>query len=83
MPEGDGYMLALKGVYENGSVTLPLPLPIKRRMEVIVTFLEEVDDTTTSKADLNSFSFAQSRQILKNFKGSCAEAVIEERRTAL
>ena len=76
-------MLALKGIYENGSVTLPMPLPINRRMDVIVTFLEEVDDTAPTKADLNSFSFARSREILKNLKGSCADAVIDERRSAL
>jgi hypothetical protein len=40
-------MLALKGIYENGSVILPFPVPIKKRMEVVITFLEEIDDTAT------------------------------------
>jgi hypothetical protein len=76
-------MLALKGVYENGSVTIPSPVPVQKRMAVIVTFLEEIDETVGDKIDLNSFSFAQSRDLLKNFHGSCADAVIEERRAAL
>lgn len=76
-------MLALKGVYENGSVTLPQLLPIQRRVEVIVTFLEEINEPASGTMNLNSFSFSQGREILKNFHGSCADAVIEERRSAL
>jgi hypothetical protein len=74
-------MLALKGIYENGSVILPLSVPIKRRVEVIVTFLEEIDDTTAGIVDIKSFSFVKSREILKNYNGSFADAVIEERRS--
>jgi len=74
-------MLALKGIYENGSVILPFPVPVKKRMEVIVTFLEEVDDATAGKLDMKSFSFDKCREILKDFNGSFADAVIEERRS--
>jgi hypothetical protein len=74
-------MLALKGIYENGTVILPFPVPVKRRVEVIVTFLEEIDDTTACKLDLKSFSFVKSREILKDYNGSFADAVIEERRS--
>ena len=76
-------MLALKGIYENGSVILPFPVPIKRRVEVIVTFLEEIDDTVVGKVNMKSFSFVKSREILKNYEGSIADAVIEERRSAV
>lgn len=74
-------MLALKGIYENGSVILPFPVPIKKRMEVVITFLEEIDDTATDKVDMKSFSFVKSREILKDYHGSFADAVIEERRS--
>jgi len=74
-------MFALKGIFENGSVILPSPVPVKRRVEVIVTFLEEIDDTAVDKLDLKSFSFAKSREILKNYNGSFADTVIEERRS--
>lgn len=76
-------MLALKGIYENGSIILPFPVPIKRRVEVIVTFLEEIDDTVAGKMDMKSFSFVKSREILKDYEGSFADAVIEERRSAV
>jgi hypothetical protein len=76
-------MLALKGIYENGSVILPFPVPIKRRVEVIVTFLEEIDDTVVGKVNMKSFSFVKSREILKDYEGSIADAVIEERRSAV
>ncbi len=33
--------------------------------------------------DLNKFSFEECREILKDYKGSLSEAVIEERRNAL
>jgi hypothetical protein len=74
-------MLAFKGIYENGSVILPFPVPVKRRVEVIVTFLEEIDDTATGKLDMKSFSFAKCREILKEYNGSIADAVIDERRS--
>jgi len=76
-------MLALKGMYENGSVSFPLPVPFHERMEVIVTFLNETDEPGSTKVDLNSFSFVRSREISKGFKGSCADALIEERRNSL
>ena len=67
-------MFALKGIFENGSVILPSPVPVKRRVE-------EIDDTAVDKLDLKSFSFAKSREILKNYNGSFADTVIEERRS--
>ena len=63
----------------NGSVILPFTVPIKKRMEVVVAFLEEIDDTATDKVDMKSFSFVKSREILKDYHGSFADAVIEER----
>ena len=65
----------------NGSVILPFTVPIKKRMEVVVTFLEEIADTSTDKVDMKSFSFVKSREILKDYHGSFADAVIEERRS--
>ena len=39
-----------------------------------MTFLEESKKQTTQKLDFNQFSFAQSREMLKNVKGSFSEA---------
>lgn len=76
-------MLALKGIYENGKIILSGKLKPERRMKVIVTFLGEADKYKPYKIDLNKFSFKKSRAILKGYKGSLSEAVIEERRSAL
>ncbi len=73
-------MIAVKGVYEHGSVILSTPVPIRGRVEVIVTFLDGVSDNEPVKTNQNLFSFAKSREILKGYKGSIAEAVIDERR---
>ena len=54
-------MLSLKGIYENGLITISLPLPIKKIVEVIVTFLEEINGTATGKVDLKSFSFKKTQ----------------------
>jgi len=56
-------------------------VPVKKRVDVIVTFLEEIDDAATGKLDMKSFSFVKSREILKEHNGSIADAVIEERRS--
>lgn len=50
-----------------------------------VTIQESIFDTpsTEKRLLLSDFSFAESRQILKNFKGSLSDAVIEERRAEL
>jgi hypothetical protein len=76
-------MLALKGVYENGNVTLTRRAPINRRVDVVVTFLEEIDEPVTQKLNTSAFSFAKSREILHAFKGSLSEEVLMERRNAI
>ena len=76
-------MLALKGIYEDGSVILPFPVSVNGPVEVIVTFLDEVKKTAPGKLDMQSFSFKKSRDISRNYNGSFADAVIEERRSAV
>lgn len=76
-------MLAIKGIYEDGQIILKRKPKPEKRMKVIVTFLGEVDKTKPYKIDLNKFSFKKSRAILKGYKGSLSETVIEERRNAL
>lgn len=37
-------MLAVKGIYENGKVTLLEPIPYQKKAKVIVTILEEIEE---------------------------------------
>lgn len=76
-------MLSVKGVYENGEVRLKekIPTPGEGEVPVIVTFLEEIAEEKPRKLDLNQFSFNRSKKLLKDYKGSLSEAVIEERRS--
>lgn len=74
-------MLAVKGTYQNGRLILNEEIPFTEPVTVIVTFLEE--KTVSKKLDITQFSFAQSRDILRDIKDSLSDALIEERRSAL
>jgi hypothetical protein len=78
-------MLAVKGIYQSGQLILNEKVPFTKPITCIVTFLEESKpkELTSKKLDLSQFSFAQSREILKNVKGSLNDVLIEERRSAL
>ena len=42
-------MLAIKGTYQNGKVLLDNPVPVEKKMKVIVTFIdEEITDDSNS-----------------------------------
>ncbi|MCP4217327.1 MAG: hypothetical protein GY765_21970 [bacterium] len=77
-------MISVKGVYENGTIKLDEPLSTKKEIPVIVTFLEEIEEephqSDNQKIELDDFSFKRSKEILKDFKGSLSDVVIEERR---
>ncbi len=76
-------MLAIKGIYENGKISLPEKVKTSKPVKVIVTFLEDIETPVSRKLDLKRFSFNKARELLKGYKGSLSNAVIEERRSAL
>ncbi len=91
-------MLALNGIYQNGTVFFENPLPISKTMKVIVTFVDEEfseyekmlmnllskkNEPKKKGIDLNKFSFLQSIEATKDFTCSLSDAVIEERRNEL
>ncbi len=76
-------MLSVEGIYENGKLILSGDMDIKKPLKVIVTFLDEVDSYPSKKLDIKSFSFNKSRELLKDYKGSLCDALIEERRTSI
>ena len=74
------YMVAVRGIYQNGYVKLDKELSFNNPVEVIVTFLEEDEVPLKKRLMLSDFSFAESQEALKDYKGSFSDTVIEERR---
>ncbi len=50
-------MLSVKGIYENGKISLFEPIMSKKRAKVIVTILEELEesDAVNQEVDINVF----------------------------
>ncbi|MGK5092746.1 hypothetical protein WDW89_12120 [Deltaproteobacteria bacterium TL4] len=76
-------MLAVKGTYQDGKVTIQEVIRTVKPVAVIVTFLEEVTAPAEKKLNLEKFSFKQSQKLLEGYHGSLSDAVVEERRSAL
>ena len=76
-------MVAVVGTYQNGYVKLDRNYTSENPVKVIVTFLEEVQNTSEEVLSLSDFSFSKSQTNLENYNGSLSEAVIEDRRRDL
>ena len=74
-------MLSVRGIFENGKLRLNEKIDIPKPVEVIVTFLDNVH--SEKKINLKQFSFTKAQEILKNYKGSLSDAIIEERESDL
>ena len=68
-------MTIISGTYFNGELKLERPFKTKKPVKVTVTFEEE----STTKLTLSDFSFLESQELLKDYKGSFSNEVIEER----
>ncbi len=73
-------MVAILGTYEDGRGTFEQEVNVPNKGRVILTFLEDVEPHSKKALKLSNFSFAKTRALLKDFKGSLSEAVVEERR---
>lgn len=76
-------MLQLTGTYYDGKVHLEETIPTERPIKVTVVFEEDIHDREETILKFSDFSFAKTREILKNTKGFLSDTVIEERREAL
>ncbi|MEO7045756.1 MAG: hypothetical protein ABI091_10660 [Ferruginibacter sp.] len=76
-------MLQITGTYYEGKVHLQKVIPTDRPLKVTVVFEEEVNNTESKSLDFSEFSFAKTREILKNKEWSFSDTVIEERRNDL
>lgn len=76
-------MLTVKGVFVNEKIILEKKIKSKKQIKVLVTFLEDIEKTSSKSIGLKRFSFAKSKKFLKDYKGSLSDAVIEERRNSI
>ncbi len=76
-------MVTIEGTYQNGIVKLDREFSSKKPVKVIVTFLEAVEKSSEKRLTLSDFSFAKGQEVLKDFKGSLGDEVVNERRSEL
>jgi hypothetical protein len=72
-------MTTISGTYYNGQLKLERTIKTKKPLKVTVIFEEE----TNTRLLLSEFSFLESQELLKDYKGSFSDEVIDERRKAL
>ena len=72
-------MTTITGTYYNGHLKLERPIKTKKPLKVTVTF----EDESKIRLALSDFSFLESQELLKDYKGSFSDEVTEERRKAL
>jgi hypothetical protein len=71
-------MTTINGTYFNGQLKLEKTLKTKKPVKVTVTFEEEAKKCLS----ISDFSLLESQELLKDYKGSFSDEVIEERRKA-
>ena len=76
-------MLSVKGIFKDGKVIIDEEIKVEKPIQVIVTFLEELETPILEKIDLTQFSFEKAKNLLKNSKESLSEVIIDERRNAI
>jgi hypothetical protein len=76
-------MLTVKGTYKKGEVKLLDNVEFDKQMDVLITFLDDIEITKSEKSIKKKYSFKKSQELLSNYKGSLSQAVIEERRSQL
>jgi len=69
-------MLQLLGTYYNGKLILDDIISTNKPVKVIITFQEEVESEDKS-LKLSDFSFFETQEFLKEYKGSFSEEVVE------
>jgi hypothetical protein len=72
-------LLAIKGIYENGQITLDEKISSKKPITVIVTFLEDNQPEPTAEI-FSSFNFEKAQTLSAQLQTSLTDALIDERR---
>lgn len=72
-------MTTLTGTYYNGYLKLERPFKTRKPVKVTITF----DEDFKEGLEISDFSFLETQELLKDYKGSFADEVIGERRKSL
>lgn len=72
-------MLSITGTYHNGVLHLDKQIFTEKPVNVVITFEEEAEKEKI-ELKLSDFSFLETQELLKDFKGSFSDEVISERR---
>ena len=70
-------MLSVRGIYDGKGIKLSEKIETSKPVEVIITFLEELNTPITKKG--KKYSFYKSQELLKDLKTSLSSSVIQER----
>ena len=73
-------MLQINGLYYKGKIQLDQTVKTNKPLKVVVTFEEENEDESLKVSD---FSFLETQEQLKDYKGSFSKEVVSERRSAV
>ncbi len=73
-------MHAVKGVYDNGKISIQEEIRLKGPVPVIIMFPGTGEPCSRPGIDLNRFSFRKSQELLATLDEPLSTAVIEERR---
>lgn len=76
-------MLTVKGIYDHGRIKMIQDVKFDKTINVLITFLEDFEIQNVIQKREKSFSFKKSKKLLKNYKGSLSQAVLDERRSQL
>lgn len=72
--------MKLTGTYFDGKINVDTPFKTDKPIKVIITFPSQKEKKILK---LKDFSFYQSQELLKKYKGSFSDEVIEERRSEI
>jgi hypothetical protein len=78
-------LVSVEGVYQDGQIRLTNTVSVQNDTKVIGTFLNEkrAAQAAPKRLTLDDFSFKQTRKLLKDYKGSFSDTVIDDRSEAL
>lgn len=76
-------MLQISGTYHNGILHLDKNFTSKNPVKIVVTFVDEVEVEQKNELTLSDFTFFETQELLKEYKGSFSDEVISERRSEL
>jgi hypothetical protein len=76
-------MVQLSGTYDKGNIILDKKVSVDKPVKVMVTFMDDDIVVDEPRLTLDDFSFAKSRELLKDVHANLSDVIIEDRRSSL